>query len=94
MPGQWEYQVGPCKGIDGADQVWMSRYLLDRVAEENGAIVSIKPKIFKEYNGSGAHVNLCNTKMRGDGGMAYIDQLMKKFAAKHALHLELYGDNT
>jgi glutamine synthetase len=19
MPGQWEYQIGPCKGIDGAD---------------------------------------------------------------------------
>ena len=26
MPGQWEYQVGPCVGILGGDHVWMSRY--------------------------------------------------------------------
>lgn len=94
MPGQWEYQIGPCKGIDGADQLWIARYLLERVAEMNGAAVSIAPKIFKEYNGSGAHVNLCNSKMRSDGGMAHIDEVCKKFAAKHALHLELYGDNS
>merc|ERR1712014_324563 len=26
MPGQWEYQVGPCTGIDLGDQLWMSRF--------------------------------------------------------------------
>ena len=26
MPGQWEYQVGPCVGILGGDHVWMSRW--------------------------------------------------------------------
>ena len=31
---QWEYQVGPCTGIDGPDQLWMSRYLLYRIAGE------------------------------------------------------------
>jgi len=56
---------------------------LDRVAENNGVILSIKPKIFKEYNGSGAHVNLCNKTMRGDGGKPYLEEIMKKFAAKH-----------
>lgn len=25
MPGQWEYQVGPCVGIDAGDQLWASR---------------------------------------------------------------------
>ena len=25
MPGQWEYQVGPCEGITVSDQLWMSR---------------------------------------------------------------------
>ena len=33
MPAQWEYQVGPCVGVDGADQLWMSRYILLRVCE-------------------------------------------------------------
>ena len=27
----------------------------------------------------------------GSGGMTYIDGLMEKFAAKHALHISLYG---
>lgn len=30
MPAQWEYQVGPCEGIDMGDELWMSRYLLYR----------------------------------------------------------------
>jgi len=34
MPGQWEYQVGPCLGIDGADQLWLSRYIMQRVCEK------------------------------------------------------------
>lgn len=33
MPGQQEYQVGPCVGIDAGDQLMMSRYILQRVCE-------------------------------------------------------------
>ena len=25
MPGQWEYQVGPCEGIEIGDHVWAAR---------------------------------------------------------------------
>ena len=28
MPGQWEYQVGPCEGVDIGDHVWAARYIL------------------------------------------------------------------
>lgn len=31
-PGQWEFQVGPCEGIEGADQLIMARFALLRVA--------------------------------------------------------------
>ena len=34
MPGQWEYQVGPCTGIEAGDQLIISRYLLIRVCEQ------------------------------------------------------------
>ena len=27
MPGQWEYQVGPCEGVDIGDHVWAARYI-------------------------------------------------------------------
>lgn len=36
MPAQWEYQVGPCLGISIGDDLWMSRFLLHRIAEEFG----------------------------------------------------------
>lgn len=26
MPAQWEFQVGPCEGIEMADQLWMARF--------------------------------------------------------------------
>lgn len=57
MPGQWEYQVGPCEGVDIGDHLWVSRYLLGRVAEDYNVVVSVAPKLFPEWNGSGAHTN-------------------------------------
>ena len=36
MPGQWEYQIGPSVGIDAADQLTISRYILDRICEDFG----------------------------------------------------------
>ena len=27
-PGQWEFQVGPCEGIEAGDHLWMARYIL------------------------------------------------------------------
>ena len=28
MPAQWEFQVGPCEGIEMGDQLWMARYAI------------------------------------------------------------------
>ena len=47
MPGQWEFQVGPCEGIQMGDQLWIARFLLHRVAEEFGVIASLDPKPIK-----------------------------------------------
>lgn len=33
LPSQWEYQVGPCLGIEMGDHMWMSRYIMYRVCE-------------------------------------------------------------
>uniref|UniRef100_A0A914VTU6 glutamine synthetase n=1 Tax=Plectus sambesii TaxID=2011161 RepID=A0A914VTU6_9BILA len=42
--GQWEYQVGPSGGIEICDQLWLSRYILERISEEFGVSVSLDPK--------------------------------------------------
>ena len=93
MPGQWEYQVGPCLGIEAGDMMWISRYLLGRVAEDFGISVSLEPKLFKDWNGAGCHTNYSTKTMREKGGMDYIEGLLKRMAPKHVLHISLYGNN-
>ena len=67
MPGQWEYQIGPAVGIAAGDDVWMARYILDRVCEDFGVMASIHPKpITKgDWNGAGMHINFSTQEMRG-----------------------------
>lgn len=94
MPGQWEYQVGPCVGVAVGDELLMSRYLLSRVAEDYGVTVSYAPKLFPDWNGSGCHTNYSTDKMRdGTGGMEYILDMMKRLAKNHKLHCDAYGDD-
>ena len=94
MPGQWEFQVGPCEGISIGDHLWMSRYILGRIAEDYNVSISFAPKLFEEWNGSGCHTNYSTKTMRaGTGGMAYINEMMEKFGAKHLDHIELYGED-
>ena len=94
MPGQWEYQVGPVEGIAIGDHLWVSRYILDRIAEDYNVTISFAPKLFDDWNGSGCHSNFSTKTMReGTGGMDYINQMMAKFAAKHTDHIMMYGDD-
>jgi len=74
--------------------MWISRYLLARVAEDYNVDVSFAPKLFSDWNGSGCHTNFSTKTMReGTGGMKYIEDIMEKLAAKHVLHLTLYGED-
>lgn len=93
MPGQWEYQVGPCTGIDGADQLWMSRYLMIRVCELLEVNVSFDPKpIPGEWNGAGCHTNYSTAVMRKPGGFREIIRAVEKLGPKHQEHIQIYGE--
>jgi len=93
MPGQWEYQIGPCTGIESGDHMWISRYLMVRVCELLGLNVTFDPKpATGDWNGAGCHTNYSTKPMREDGGYKIIIEACEKLGKKHEEHIRVYGE--
>merc|ERR1719413_212487 len=93
MPGQWEYQIGPCEGIQSGDHPWMSRYLMVRICEMYGVNVTFDPKPMSgDWNGAGCHTNYSTAPMRAPGGYTEIIKAIEKLGAKHEEHIKVYGE--
>jgi glutamine synthetase len=92
-PGQWEYQCGIAKGIQLGDHMWVSRYILNRVAELYNAEVNIQPKPLniKGWNGSGCHTNYSTKSTRAENGWKAIEEHLKKLGEGHVDHIQVYG---
>jgi len=81
------------EGIDASDQLFMSRYILQRVAELFGVVISFDPKPIKgDWNGAGMHSNFSTEPMRNDGGYDVILAAMEKLKGKHMEHIKVYGE--
>ena len=90
-PNQWEFQIGPSIGISAGDQLYIARFLLERIAEKYNILISYYPKPFSELNGSGCHTNFSTTLTREYNGINIIYEYIKKLELKHSEHMSVYG---
>ena len=81
--GQWEFQIF-AKGAKAAgDQVWVARYLLERIGEKYGIAINwhCKPLGNLDWNGSGMHANFSNELLRTCGSKEIYEQICEELQA-------------
>ena len=90
-PGQCEFQIRG-SGLQAADNLTIFRYVLQRIAEQDGYGVTFHPKPKDgDWNGSGLHTNYSTVLMRESGGYKYIMEAVGLLEKKHMEHMYVYG---
>ncbi|MBL6656943.1 MAG: glutamine synthetase beta-grasp domain-containing protein [Flavobacteriaceae bacterium] len=91
-PGQWEFQVFAKGAKQAGDQIWVARYLLNRVTEKYGYYIELHPKpIHGDWNGSGMHANFSNTTLRTAGSKDVYEKICEAFRPVAEEHIKVYG---
>jgi glutamine synthetase len=91
--GQWEFQIFGKGSKKAADEMWVARYLLQRLCEKYKVEINYhcKPLGDTDWNGSGMHSNFSTKYLREVGGKEYFEALMAAFDKYKAEHIAVYG---
>ena len=92
--GQWEYQIFAKGAAEAGDQIWISRFLIERTAEKYGIDVEWHPKPLGkdlDWNGSGMHANFSNSLMRTCGDEKVFTAICEEFGKYIKEHIDVYG---
>ncbi|TWT54371.1 Glutamine synthetase 2 [Rubripirellula amarantea] len=92
MMGQWEFQIFAKGAKEAGDQIWVARYLLERIGEKYGLKIDYHCKPVKgDWNGSGMHANFSNTTLRTCGSKEVYDAICQAFQPRIKEHIDVYG---
>ena len=91
--GQWEFQIFSKGAKNAGDQMWVGRYLLERIGEKYGVAINwhCKPLGALDWNGSGMHANFSNTLLRTAGSKETYDKICEAFRPVIKEHIAVYG---
>lgn len=91
--GQWEFQIFAKGAARAGDEIWVGRYLLERLVEKYGLSINWHPKPLGQldWNGSGMHANFSNTFIRTAGSKEKIEKVCEAFRPLVKEHIAVYG---
>ncbi len=92
--GQWEFQLFAKGAKKAGDEIWIARYLLDRLTEKHGYYIEYHPKPLgdTDWNGSGMHANFSNTTLRTCGSREVYEKICEAFRPVVKEHIAVYGE--
>lgn len=91
--GQWEFQLFAKGAKKAGDEIWVARYLLDRLTEKYNYYIEYHPKPLgdTDWNGSGMHANFSNSTLRTCGSKKIYERICEAFRPVVKEHIAVYG---
>ncbi|MEQ8580642.1 MAG: glutamine synthetase beta-grasp domain-containing protein [Marinoscillum sp.] len=91
--GQWEFQIFAKGAKQAGDEIWIGRFLLERLVEKYGLFIEYHPKPLgqTDWNGSGMHANFSNSFLRTAASREKVEKVCEAFRPLVKEHIAVYG---